>query len=255
MEQSLYDNIYQVEETHWWYMARRDIIFDWVKRMLSNYKTPRVLDIGCGTGFNIRHLRQIGYQQVDGLDISLDALAYCKSRQLNSLLFASAENLPIQPFAYDVILGLDIVEHIENDRQVLSEMFRALKPDGALIVFVPAYQFLWSFQDEISHHQRRYQANDLKQKVTQAGFEVKKISYVNSFLFPVIWLGRNILRAFPNFFKISSESQMNPTCMNQFLYYIFKAEMPLLHWMNFPFGVSILCICTKPNSHRTQTGS
>ena len=115
-----------------------------------------------------------------------------------------------------------------------------------MIVFVPAYQFLWSFQDEISYHQRRYEAGDLKQKVLQAGFEIEKLSYVNSFLFPVIWLGRLILRKFPKFFSISSESQMNPSWMNKYLYYIFRAEMPLLHSMNFPFGVSILCVCRKP---------
>lgn len=251
MEKSLYENIYQVEETHWWYEARRDIIFDWVKHMLLNNKMPRILDIGCGTGFNITYLHQLGYRQVDGLDISRDALMYCKSRQLNSLTIASAENLPIQRSTYDVILALDIVEHIADDRQVMAEIFRILKTDGALIVFVPAYQFLWSFQDEISHHQRRYEANDLKHKVTQAGFEIKKLSYVNSFLFPVIWFGRNILRTFPSFFKISSESQMNPTWMNKFLYYIFKAEMPLLRFMNFPFGVSIICVCTKPKTFQS----
>jgi SAM-dependent methyltransferase len=252
MEQSLYENIYQVEETHWWYEARRDIIFDWVKRILANYKTPRVLDIGCGTGFNISYLHQLGYDQVDGLDISRDALMYCKSRQTHSWMLASAENLPVQHSAYDVVLGLDIVEHIDNDRQVLSEMFRALKADGTLVVFVPAHQFLWSFQDEISHHQRRYEIRGLRYKVEQAGFRIKKMSYVNSFLFPVIWLGRLALRAFPGFFKISSESQMNPTWMNRFLYYIFRAEMPLLRFMNFPFGVSIICICTKPKTPHQQ---
>ena len=166
-------------------------------------------------------------------------------------MIGSAENLPIQHSTYDVILALDIIEHIENDNLVLSEIFRALKTDGALVVFVPAYQFLWSFQDDISHHKRRYDANDLKYKIMQAGFEIKKLSYVNSFLFPVVWLGRHVLRTFPGFFKISSESQMNPTWMNRFLYLIFKAEMPLLRFMNFPFGVSILCVCKKPNSPRT----
>ncbi len=246
MEKTLYENIYQVEETHWWYVARRDIIFDWVKRSLSYYTGPKILDIGCGTGFNITYLRQLGYSGADGLDVSHDALMYCRSRQLNSLTMAGAEDLPFRSASYDVILALDIVEHIEKDRQALAGIFRVLKAGGTLIVFVPAYQFLWSFQDEISYHQRRYEAGDLKQKVLQAGFEIEKLSYVNSFLFPVIWLGRLILRKFPKFFSISSESQMNPSWMNKYLYYIFRAEMPLLHSMNFPFGVSILCVCRKP---------
>lgn len=246
MDKSLYENIYQVEETHWWYKARRDIIFDWVKRILARHQDPKILDIGCGTGFNITYLHQLGCNRVDGLDISKDALAYCKSRRLNVLTNASAEDLPIQDAAYDMILALDIVEHLRNDRQALSEVYRALKAGGTFVAFVPAYQFLWSFQDEISHHQRRYTTTDLSSKIMQAGFEINKLTYVNSFLFPVVWLGRTMLRLFPRFFKISSENQLSPTWMNGLLYQIFKAEMPLVRFANLPFGVSILCIGTKP---------
>jgi SAM-dependent methyltransferase len=159
-----------------------------------------------------------------------------------------AEKLPISPNSFDIILTLDIIEHLKDDLSALSEIFRALKPGGTLVIFVPAYQFLWSFQDEISHHQRRYTAKELKEKVQQAGFELKKLSYVNSLLFPVVWLGRMALRVFPKQFKITSESQMNPSWMNGFLYRIFLAELPLLHFINFPFGVSILCLCQKSNT-------
>ena len=96
---------------------------------------------------------------------------------------ASSENLPIQDSAYDAILALDIIEHIPNDTLALSEIHRILKSDGAFVVFVPAYQFLWSFQDEISHHQRRYETHDLRSKILQAGFEINKLTYVNSFLY------------------------------------------------------------------------
>jgi SAM-dependent methyltransferase len=180
------------------------------------------------------------------LDFSSDALTYCKSRQLNRLMMGSAENLPICDSAYDVILALDIVEHVSKDRDALAEIFRALKKGGSLIVFVPAYQFLWSLQDEISHHKRRYTRDDLKDKILQAGFEIKKISYVNSFLFPVVWLGRFVLRTFPRLFKIKSENDMNPTWTNRILYWIFRSEIPFLRFTNFPFGVSILCVCVKP---------
>lgn len=246
MDKTLYANINQVEETHWWYRARRMIIFDRVKRIISTRKNPQILDIGCGTGYNITHLHQLGYNQVTGLDVSPDALVYCHSRQLKVLVCGDAEKLPIQSSYYDIILALDIVEHLEDDRSTLSEISRVLKPDGSLVVFVPAFQFLWSFQDEISHHQRRYTAKELKEKIVQAGFELNKLTYVNSLLFPIVWLGRIILRTFPKFFEITSESQLNPTWMNGFLYHVFLSELPLLHFMNFPFGVSILCVCKKP---------
>jgi len=246
VDKTLYDNIFQVEATHWWYLARRKIIFDWVERTMTTYKNPQILDIGCGTGFNIVYLNQLGYNKVVGLDFSPDALEYCRSRQLNVLICGNAENLPISQRCYDLILVLDIIEHLKDDRRALSEIFRALKPDGTLIIFVPAFQFLWSFQDEISHHQRRYNAMELKEKILHAGFKLMKLSYVNSILFPVVWLGRVILRVFPKYFNITSESQMNPSWMNGILYRIFLTELPLLRFMNFPFGVSILCVCKKP---------
>lgn len=246
MDKTLYENIYQVEKTHWWYQARRAIIFDWVKRIALTYPNPQILDIGCGTGFNITYLHQLGYNQIAGLDFSPEALTYCRSRQLKTLICGSAEKLPIQFHCYDTILTLDMLEHLKDDRSALSEIFRVLKPGGSLIIFVPAFQFLWSFQDEISHHQRRYTAKELKEKVVQAGFQIKKLTYVNSLLFPIIWFGRIMLRAFPKHFKITSENQLHPVWMNGLLYRVFLAEMPLLHFTNLPLGVSILCVCKKP---------
>ena len=246
MDKTLYDNIFDVEATHWWYRARRRIIFDWVQRTITTHKNPQVLDIGCGTGFNIVYLHELGYNQVSGLDFSPDALEYCRSRQLKVLMCGDAENLPIRHDCYDIILILDIIEHLKDDRRALSEIFRALKPDGILIIFVPAFRFLWSFQDEISHHQRRYNIKELKEKILHSGFKPIKLTYVNSLLFPVVWIGRIILRAFPRYFKITSESQMNPSWMNGILYRIFLSELPLLQFMNFPFGVSILGVCKKP---------
>ncbi|HLO32230.1 MAG TPA: class I SAM-dependent methyltransferase, partial [Anaerolineales bacterium] len=189
---------------------------------------------------------QLGYNQVTGLDFSPDALAYCQSRQLQALICGDAEKLPIRHGCYDIILTLDIIEHLKDDRSALSEIYRALKPGGSLVIFVPAFQFLWSFQDEIGHHQRRYTAKGLKEKILQTGFEIKKLTYANSLLFPVVWLGRLILRAFPQYFKIISESEMNPTWMNSFLYRIFLTELSIVQFIDFPFGVSILCVCKKP---------
>lgn len=245
MDKTLYHNINQVEETHWWYKARRNIIFDSFKRVVAIYQNPKILDIGCGTGFNIAYLHQLGYHQVLGLDFSPDALEYGRARQLNELICGDAEKLPVHPDCCDIVLTLDIIEHLKDDRGALSEIFRVLRPGGTLIVFVPAFQFLWSFQDEISHHQRRYTVRELREKILQSGFELKKLTYVNSLLFPIVWFGRMVLKAFPRRFKITSESQMNPTWMNGILYYIFLTELPLLRFMDLPFGVSILCVCRK----------
>lgn len=164
MDKTLYDNINQVENTHCWYRARREIIFDWFKRIATTCKNPQILDIGCGTGFNITYLHQLGYDQATGLDFSSDALVYCYSHKLKVLVCGDAERLPIRQHCCDTILTLDIIEHLKDDRTALSEIFRVLKPGGSLIIFVPAFQFLWSFQNKISHHQQRYTARELKGK-------------------------------------------------------------------------------------------
>ena len=253
MEKTLYDNIRQVEATHWWYKARREIIFDWVQAILNVHTNPSVMDLGCGTGFNITYLHDLGYENITGVDFSSDALAYCSARNLTKLICGDANHLPFHATSYEVILALDIIEHLEDDEKTLRDIFRVLKPGGSLIIFVPAYKFLWSFQDEISHHVRRYTAHELRSKALTVGFEIQKITYANTFLFPVIWAGRLVLKIFRRFFRITSESQMNPSQLNTLLYKIFRAELPLLRLTNFPFGVSILCVCNKPEAgHKAQ---
>jgi SAM-dependent methyltransferase len=250
MEKELYDNIQQVEATHWWYRARREIIFAWVKPLLKTMNNPRALDLGCGTGYNLVFLQKAGCENAAGMDFSPDALAYCRSKGLTRLLCGDAQSLPLRAETYNLILTLDILEHLPNDELTLEEIQRALKPGGALVIFVPAYQFLWSFQDEISHHIRRYTARELKEKVLNAGFEIQKITYTNTFLFPLIWGGRLVLKLFRSSFKIASENDLNPSWTNEILYKLFKAELPWLKRLNFPFGVSILCVCRKPRDKK-----
>jgi len=245
MEKTLYDNIQQVEANHWWYKARREIIFDWVKNIIRAYPNPKVLDIGCGTGYNVAYLQQLGCENVTGFDFSADALEYCRSRNLTRLICGDASRIPLRSASYDVILTLDIIEHLKDDVGTLQEIHRTLKPGGTLVIFVPAYQFLWSLQDEISHHFRRYTSGELSKKVLQVGFHIEKLTYANTFLFPIVWAGRLALKLFRPYFKISSESQLNPSWTNDVLYRLFLAELPLLRSINFPFGVSILCICYK----------
>ncbi|MFN8459426.1 MAG: class I SAM-dependent methyltransferase, partial [Anaerolineae bacterium] len=171
----MYSHIQQVEQTHWWYVARRQIIFDWVLQLLASYPNPCVLDIGCGTGFNLDHLRSKGYNRVVGLDFSTDALSFCHSRQLTYLVCSDGTCPPFRQESFDVILALDLIEHLENDNQALQSLVNLLKPQGSLLIFTPAFQFLWGLQDEVSHHYRRYTAGELRQKVERAGLSITKL--------------------------------------------------------------------------------
>ena len=245
MKEELYDQIYEIEQNHWWYVARRKIIFDWVLQILEQYDMPAILDIGCGTGTNIEHLHSHGYKQVTGLDISPKALRFCQSKQLASLVCGNSVQPPFHKQCFDMIMALDLIEHLEDDTTALKRLADLLKPGGRLIVFTPAFNFLWGRQDDISYHFRRYTGRELKQKLETAGFVIEKISYANTFLFPLIWAGRAVVRLFDSQIQSVSENDLHPSWSNTLLQAIFAAERPLLHLINLPFGVSLLCIAKK----------
>jgi SAM-dependent methyltransferase len=245
MKKEIYNQIQTIEQTHWWYVARRKIIFDWVFRALSSNPTPRVLDIGCGTGFNIEYLSSNGYSHVIGLDFSSESLVYCRSRNLENLACGDGARPPLRYESFDVIMALDLIEHLDNDVKALKELGCLLKFDGLLIIFTPAFNFLWSLQDEVGHHRRRYTAGELRQKLERAGLYIVKLTYVNMFLFPLIWAGRIALRIMSDGIQVVSENDLHPSWSNGLLQAIFAAERPLLRRMNFPFGASLLCVAKR----------
>ncbi|MEM7344611.1 MAG: class I SAM-dependent methyltransferase [Chloroflexota bacterium] len=246
MKQEMYAHIHTVETSHWWYVARRKIIFDWVLQILANYQTPHILDVGCGTGFNLDYLRDQGYTQVTGLDFSSDALKFCLSRDLSSMIYGDGAVPPLRNESFDLIMALDFIEHLEYDIAALQDLARLLKPGGSLVIFVPAFNFLWGLQDEVSHHYRRYTAGDLRKKLQKTDLTISKLSYANTFLFPAIWAGRQLISLSGNNVQGTSENDLHPGWSNGILQAIFAAERPLLRFMNLPVGVSLLCVASKP---------
>ncbi len=245
METELYNQIQAIEQTHWWYVARRKIVFDWVFRTLADYPAARVLDIGCGTGFNMEQVRARYGSQVVGLDLSTDALTFCRSRNLPDLVDGDSTRSPFRSASFDVIMALDLIEHLDDDQAALREVARLLRPGGAVIIFTPAFNFLWGLQDEVSHHRRRYTAGELRRKLDRAGLCVGKLSYANMALFPLIWGGRAVLRLLGHGDRVVSENDLHPDWSNGLLQAIFAAERPLLRRMDFPFGVSLLCVAKR----------
>jgi SAM-dependent methyltransferase len=245
MKKEIYSQIQAIEQTHWWYIARRKIIFDWIFRTLSSNPAPRVLDIGCGTGFNIEYLSHYGYCHVTGLDSSSEPLIYCRSRNLENLVCGDGARPPLRYESFDAIMALDLIEHLDDDVQALKELGCLLKFDGLLIIFTPAFNFLWSLQDEVGNHRRRYTAAELRQKLERVGLYIVKLTYVNMFLFPLIWSGRIVLRIMGGGLKVVSENDLHPRWSNGLLQAVFAAERPLLRRMNFPFGASLLCVAQR----------
>jgi SAM-dependent methyltransferase len=243
MQQHTYSIMYEVEGTHWWFAGRRRIIESFVEKICRdlNSERPRILDVGCGTGANLEMLAKFG--EAEGVDVSADALAFCRARGLANVRQGAAEKLPYEDESFDLVTALDVVEHLDDDTAGLSEMHRVLRPNGRALLFVPAFMFLWGVQDDISHHRRRYTLAGLRAVVRGAGFEVERATYANISFFGPILLGRLLMRA--TGLRPASENNINVSALNGLLGRLFGAESALLRRLNFPFGVSAICVARR----------
>ncbi len=250
MKKEIYQITYELEENYWWYVARRKIILDQLQLLISsNFKgrKPILLDIGCGTGRNLASFSK--YTEAYGMDNSEEAIKFCKKRGLPHLILQdlSKNQVSENPFGknFDLITMLDVLEHIEDDIQCLSAVSNWLTDRGFLFITVPAYSWLWSGEDYVSHHVRRYSRKRLEEIVQKAGFVIEKISFFNTLLLPMQSLVILINRVFSSKSKTQTNLQEMPEFINSILQIIMSAESPLLKKMNLPFGGSILCICRK----------
>jgi len=242
MQQHTYSIMYQVEGSHWWFAGRRRIIESFLKPLCARMKSrPEILDVGCGTGANLELLAQFG--EASGVDVSSEALAFCRQRGLQSVRLGEAEHLPYDDASFDLVTGLDVVEHLDQDIAGLREMHRVLRPGGYAFLFVPAFMFLWGVQDDISHHRRRYTRTTLEHAVRAAGFEIERTTYANLTFFAPILLGRLLMRA--TRLRPDSENNLTIGALNGILGRILGAESSILRHVNFPFGVSAICIARR----------
>ena len=237
-----YPILFEVEESHWWYIGRRRIIASFVKAICDQVKDrrARILDVGCGTGANLVRLSDFG--DAEGVDISPDALKFCSERGLNVRLGA-AETLPYADQEFDLVTAFDVVEHLDDDVAGLREMRRVLRPGGRVLLFVPTFMFLWGVQDEVSHHRRRYRLNELRQAVTAAGFEIERTTYANITFFLPVLLVRKFMRL--TGIRTETENNINLPAMNRIFGAILGGERHWLRYLNIPFGVSGLCVARR----------
>lgn len=240
MKENTYPILYEVEQSHWWFIGRRRILAAFVEQICRQVtdRTPRILDVGCGTGANLLMLSKYG--QAEGVDVSEDALAFCRERGLDKVKLGAGEELPYADGTFDLVTAFDVVEHMDDDLAGLTEMRRVLRPGGRVLLFVPTFMFLWGLQDDVSHHRRRYRLPELRRVLEEAGFEIERSTYANITFFAPILLGRTLMRL--TGIKTESENVINITALNGVLGAILGAERAVLRYINLPFGVSGLCV-------------
>src|SRR5215207_11672660 len=240
MKEHTYPIMFRVEQSHWWYTGRRKIIASFIEDICSRVRDrrPRILDVGCGTGANLLMLSKYG--DAEGVDVSEDALAFCRERGLDKVKLGAGEELPYDDGTFDLVTAFDVVEHMDDDLAGLKEMRRVLRPGGRVLLFVPTFMFLWGLQDDVSNHRRRYRLPELQRVLAQAGFEIERATYANITFFLPILLVRQLMRL--TRIKTASENNINVPALNGVLGRVLGAESWLLKHMNIPFGVSGLCV-------------
>jgi SAM-dependent methyltransferase len=240
MEKDLYRRFYEIEDTHWWFVARKALILGFLTRYLADGCERTILDAGCGTGGMLKDLETFG--SLVASDLSEEAANFCKLRGYE-IIRSSVLEAPFRANSFDVVLGLDLIEHVDDDVAALREMHRICKPGGLLMVTVPAFQLLWSHHDVINHHKRRYTKRQLQKRLGATDFEVLRCSYFNSYLFPFMVVGRLVGRVVGQ--EPGLELNMPNVIANRFLSKIFSGELSLLKWSDMPFGGSLLAIAGK----------
>ena len=181
MEERLIAQMREVEERHWWFAGRREVLLSLVRRELQ--PGAQLLDVGCGTGFFLEGAA--AYLDVAGLDPSAQAVAFCASRGLAGVRLGGVADLGRLEARFDAVTFFDVIEHLQDDVGALRLAHGALHPGGKVFVSVPAYQWLWSHHDDAHGHQRRYTASLLRALLEEAGFQQVRTGFFNARLFPL----------------------------------------------------------------------
>jgi SAM-dependent methyltransferase len=243
MQLDFYTEYSQIEDTHWWFRGRREIF----TRILAPFEgtRQRILDIGFGTGAMLTFLSRYG--SVVGMDMSVDAIRFARTRCDCPMLLGDITRIPLDTASRDLVTAFDIVEHVDDDAAALRELARVCRPGGHVLLTVPAFQFLWGNQDIVSHHKRRYTLAEFGRGVRAAGFEPRCLSYFNAILFPAVAAVRvaRRLRGEPKGEVKSDFGMTKPGLVNDTLTRVFAAEGRWLTRWRLPVGVSIVCLAER----------
>lgn len=242
MERAVFDRMAELDQDHWWFLARRRILKRLIERVVQPPQKARILEVGCGTGHNLAMLKSFGRVEASELDRCARALA--NKRLPGKVKSAKLPDLSMfERNAYDLVALLDVLEHVPDDLTSLRAIHRRLKPGGALLLTVPANPWMWSAHDSAHHHFRRYTKKQLEDLFLRSGLEVQLLSYFNSLLFPLVAAARvlgKIIR------KDSADDRLPSAPANAVLEKIFGFEASLIGRVPMPFGVSLVAVVRRP---------
>jgi trans-aconitate methyltransferase len=242
-----FPELFKLENEHFWFNYRNRLIL-WA---LETYipSAQNILEIGCGTGFVLSEIyRRLPGIQISGSDLYLEGLKFANERVPDATFYQmDARRIPFRE-EFDLILALDILEHIEDDVKVLVEMHGALKENGRIILTVPQHRWLWSMHDVKAYHKRRYIRSELERKMSSYGFQVVHQTSFISFLLPAMAISRIFREISSNVHKKydpMQELRINPV-LNKIINNICLMEERILkRGISMHAGGSLLCIGRK----------
>lgn len=236
-----------IESGNFWFRGRNNLITWAISKYFPDLR--RFLEIGCGTGFALRGIQAaFPSAELSGSEIFVEGLRFARRRvPLARLYQMDARSIPFRDH-FDVIGAFDVLEHIVEDETVLDEVHRALRPGGGLVVTVPQHPALWSSQDELSHHVRRYTAAGLRRKVTAAGFQLLRTTSFVSLLLPMMFASRLWMRETTPDGRVDAVDVLRlPGGVNVALEGVMRIEAALVRGgVSFPAGGSLLLVARKP---------
>lgn len=245
MNYGLLKEMYAMEAKYWWHRGKRANVLSQIKK-LAKGKDLKILDVGCGTGYLLKELQK-KYIDAYGIDISKQSLSFCKKRDLNNLKHWDIEKNPYPQMTFDIVLALDVIEHIKDDNQAMKNIAKSLKKDGIVIFASPAFPYLWSYWDKLAGHYRRYDKKSLIKLFEDSGFKIEFVSFTNVLIFfPVIAIRiikqklgiKELNDSTSDFIKV-------PKLINQGLYLILRLETFISSFFTLPFGLSFIAVGRK----------
>ena len=241
-----YEIMYRLENSHWWFTAKKRYI-EIILNIHLKEKGGNILDVGCGTGGMINLLQNYG--RVFGLDRHEAACDYSRLRNAFPLIKGDANRLPFKKGSFRLITLFDVLyhQHILEDEEVLGQIHELLAPNGLILITDSAFEFLKSTHDIAVMARHRYAMKELKDKVIASHFLIQKSTYLYFIIFPVVVLSRLLGRLTLLFFRPTIHSDLKKTnpVLNKFLAGLLSWEGRWLKRFSFPCGSSLLILGKK----------
>ncbi len=227
------------DRRHWWFRGRLAVIVAVVRRLVPA-AGARLLELGCGSGNVLEALSPFG--KTVGMETEPVLVAAARRAGLDVRHGALPGDLPVESGWADVVLLLDVLEHLDDEGAALATARRALRGGGRLVVTVPAYAWLWGPHDVVLGHRRRYTRGRLAEVVAGAGFTVERCSYFNTVLFPALAAVRLVKRLVGD---RRHDLVRPPEPLNELLARGFSLEAAIVPRISLPFGASLLLVARR----------